>query len=168
MQESRPDAWLQILASLGVFLGLLLVGFELRELNRFASSEESLTVSDYFFEYSMSEYQSDLYELLLKSAEKPDEMTSADIMKLSSYMTMQVSLYEQWFNANGMDTMHRDSLDSLRENTNFYFGSKFGRAWFAENMNAMRPEIAEAISGELAATPEWTVPQYIENIKSRL
>ena len=168
MQETNNNDWLQIGAALGVFIGLLLIAFEIRNLNQIATGEGSLTISDYFFEHSMSEYESDIYELLAKSAENPGEMSTSEIMRLSAYMTQLVSIYDQWMSTYEFGASRMDSIDSLRANANQYFGSKFGRAWFEENRDWMRPDIAETIAHELATTPEWTVPHYVESIKSRL
>ena len=168
MQESSNNDWLQISIALGVFVGLLLVTYEIRNLNQVLAKENTLTITEHFFDHSMSGYESDIYELLLKSVERPEEMSSSEIMKLSSYMTMLVSIYDQWFSSYELGASRRESLDRLRQNTNLYFGSNFGRAWFDENRETMRADLADTIADELATNSEWTVPQYVQTIKSRL
>jgi len=39
MQNSKVNEWLQIIASLGVILSLLIVAYEIRESNRIATAE---------------------------------------------------------------------------------------------------------------------------------
>jgi len=168
MQDSKIGEWLQIIASLGVFVGLLLVAYEIRETNRVALSEGSRAVSEAFGELTRSEYETDIYDLLVKSNENPEELSFADMMKLNSYFTAIVGAHNQWEGAYDLGTSRQDALEGLKGSVNFYFGSKFGRAWFNENKDWISPEIANVISIELEASPGWGVRQSLERIRSQL
>jgi hypothetical protein len=168
MQDSKISEWLQIIASLGVLAGLLLVAYEIRESNRVAISEGSRAVSEIFSELSRSEYETDIYDLLAKSIENPGELSLADTMKLNSYFSTIIQTFGLWEGAYELGTARQDALENLKQNTNFYFGSKFGRAWFDVNRSWIRPEIADVIATELNATPGWGVPLSAERIKSGL
>ena len=168
MQNSKIGEWLQIIASLGVFVGLLLVAYEIRESNRVALSEGSRAVSEIFGELLRSEYETDIHDLLAKSNENPEELSFADMMKLNAYFTAIVGAYNQWEGAYDLGTSRKNSLEDLKEGTNFYFGSKFGRAWFNENKGWISPEIANVIAAELEAAPGWGYRQSLERIRSQL
>lgn len=168
MQDSKISEWLQIIAALGVLVGLLLVAYEIRESNRVSISEGSRSVAENFRQLSISEYETDIHDLLAKSIENPEELSTAEFMRLNSYFTAIVQTFGIWEGSYNLGTARQDGIEALKENANFYFGSKFGRAWFDENKDWIRPEIADAISTGLDATPEWEVPSWEERIRSQL
>jgi len=168
VSESKLSDWIQIIASLGVVLGLLLITLEIRETNRVTLSEGSRHVSGRWADLSKSGYESDIYDLLTKSVENPEELSLAEILKLDAYFTSLVQTFDMWMSAYELGTARFDGAATLEESVNFYFGSKFGRAWFNENRYWIRPSIAEIIEAELDTRSTWDVPEYVERIKSEL
>ncbi len=83
MQKSKINEWLQISASLGVLAGLLLVAYEIREFNRVATSESVREIEDCFNDVYMSEYETNISELIVKSVEEPGQLSAAEKLKLN-------------------------------------------------------------------------------------
>ena len=151
-----------------VLVGLLLVAYEVREANRVALSEGSRAVSEVFNEIARSEYETGIFDLLARSIENPEDLSLAETMKLSSYFTTIIQTHYLWEGSYELGTSRQSAVESLKGSATFYFGSKFGRAWFDENRSWIDPEIAEVIETELDASPEWEVPSSMERIRSRL
>ena len=156
MVESKINEWLQILASLGVLIGLLLVAYEIRESNRVATSESVRGIEDCFNQLSIAELETDIIELYVESIEKPGELTAVDKIKLNSYLNTVSGCFQRWLNMHQLGVARYDGLDTLRDTVDIYFSSAFGRAWFAENKFWMYPNMAEVIESELARIPVRT------------
>lgn len=161
MQISRLNDWLQILASLGVILGLLLVAYELRESNRFATSEAVKGIEDCFNDAAISEIETDIAELIVKSVQEPENLSSAEELKLNGWLNLSLNCYSRWLNMYQLGVARYDPIPALQEVTDYYFGSAFGRAWFEANKDGWYDEISEAIEAELDRIPVRTEPPEI-------
>jgi hypothetical protein len=168
LHDSKISDWLQIVASVGVLAGLVFVAFQIRESNRIATSEGATSISDQFTLLWISEYETDIHDLFVKSIENPSDLSTAEIRKLSSWYWSNYSIYQRWLNNYELGTARYTGLDELAASVNSYFGHKFGRAWFAQNRKYMDPRIAEVIANELDASPEWTTPPDEEALRLRL
>ena len=105
MRESKINTWLQILASLGVLIGLLLVAYEIRESNRVATSESVRGIEDCFNLISVTELETDIIELYVASIEKPGELTAVDKIKLNSYLNTVTGCFQRWLNMHQLGDM---------------------------------------------------------------
>jgi hypothetical protein len=165
MKNLRISSWGQVFASLGVFVGLLMVAYEIRESNRVATSEAVRGIEDCFLAVGISEYETDIAELAVKSVEEPEQLSSAERLKLNGWLVSTMTCYQRWLNMYQLGVARYDPLDDLRGRVDFYLGSEFGRAWFAENKSLWYPEMVEAIEAELVITPVRTGPPAIGRTK---
>lgn len=156
MHESKINAWLQILASMGVLIGLMLVAYEIRESNRVATSESVRGIEDCFNLVSVAELETDIIEIYVASIEEPGELTVIEKIKLNTYLNTVSGCFQRWLNMHQLGVARYDGLDTLRDTVDIYFSSAFGRAWFAENKTWMYPNMAEVIESELATIPVRT------------
>lgn len=158
MPGSKVNEWLQILASLGVLVGLLLVAYEIRESNRVATSEAVRGIEDCFSDISKLELETNVIDLFVKSVEEPDLLSAAEKLKLNGYLGTVMGCYQRWLNMYQLGVARWDGLDELRDSVDFYFSSAFGRAWFAESRHWYYPEMGEVVESELATLPVRTQP----------
>ena len=104
----------------------------------------------------MSEYQSDISDLFIKSIEEPNDLTSSEIMKLKAYFTAIVSLYgRQWAMYREFGFAYDPTVDTVFA-AELYFGGRFARSWFRENrvwLEKDNPEIARIILSEIESIP---------------
>jgi len=158
LQTSKINEWLQILASLGVLAGLLLVAYEIRDSNRLATSESVQALDSCFVNISRSEYETNIAEAIVKSFEDPTQLSAAEKLQLNGWLTASISCYVDWQNMYQLGVARYDGIEDLRPWVAIYMSSQFGRAWFDENKFWMYPDMASAIESELAAIPIQTKP----------
>ncbi len=173
----RKSSWidgLQLFASLGVLTGLILVAYEIRQNSDLAEADSVRAMLVGWQQIAYSEYETDIVNIQVKSIEDPENLTAAEISKLSSWLTVVMNQYMLTF------SMHERNLGYNYEDTDngpemelvsgfeFYFGTRFGRAWYMENRNWIDSEIIEILDREMEATPPQFSVSYIERIRSRL
>ena len=166
--ESKISDWIQIVASVGVLIGLVFVALQIRESNRIATSDGATSISDQFTLLWISEYETDIHDVFVTSIESPADLSTAEIRKLSSWYWANYSIYQRWLNNYELGTARYTGLEDLAGSVGYLFGHRFGRAWFVENRQYMDSRIAEVIANELENSPEWTVPPDIEALRLRL
>jgi len=170
MQMSRLNDWLQLLTSVGVLVGLLLVVLEIRQNNELARAETSAGTFAMWESLSQSEFQSDINDLFVKSIEHPSELTTSEIMDLNSWLVNVVSIYQRNARMHAMG-LAGDPEVGLRGAANYYFTGPFARAWLEENKDWIidtTPIVYEAIRDEIDAQPVQTRFDYVDHLKSRL
>ena len=153
MQDSKISDWLQIIASLSVFVGLLLVAVEIRESNRVATSESVAELNHAWIEIQLVGAESDLFEVLAKSYEDPYGLSTEEMMRLESWFEAQISQYEWWLRAYELGTAQFDPRPIFADNAEFYFGSPFGRAYFEFARTWVRPDLIDAADAALTGRP---------------
>ena len=168
MSSSKLTDWIQITASIGVFVGLLMVAFEIRESNRVATSQGAGSISDSFIEFTTTQYDTDVNELFVISIVSPDELTDAEIVDLHSLYLALMMIYEKWLNAHELGTARYDGFEVMVYDIDYYFAGKFGRAWFEANRKWMHPDHERLIAERLESLPIRTTPKIVEDIRSGL
>ena len=166
--NTRINEWLQIAASIGVIVGLILVAYEIRETNRLAISETTRELSLAFIDAFISDMHTDVYSAYVKSFENPGELTSEEILKLSAWLTAQMTLYNTWYWMHGLDSARFDGTDDFVSSIDQYFGSAYGRAWYSHNRYWIAPAFVEIIDREIGKRPLLTVPPDVAAIRPQL
>ena len=171
MQISKVNEWLQLVASIGVLIGIILVAQEIRQNNELAELTTWNNLYQGWEVISMSEYESDIHELFVKSIENPEDLSTVDMMKLGSSLTAIVLAYGQnstaYFDYGLTDDPTEDFIFAAQQ----YFSGRFARSWFVENkpwLEVYIPEMTEVIGREIEATPVETSYGLVERIRSRL
>lgn len=159
MHFRKINDWLQLLAAVAVLAGLLLVVHEIRQNNDLA---RATTINDLYsgwVDFSKSEYESDILQLLIKSIEEPQDLTSLEQAKLNAYYIALTSLYGRWW-AMFLDyDFAYDPTVDTKFTARYYFGSRFARTWFHQNkvwLQDINPEMTEIIGREIESSPPVT------------
>ena len=174
MRNSRWIDGMQLFASVGVLVGLLLVFYEIRQNNELAKADSVRELLVSWQQIAFSEYETDIVEIYIKSVEDPENLTSAEIGKLSAWLTVVMNQYLLTFEMNerGLGYNYRDvdngPEQELLGGFESYFGTPFGRSWYLENKSWLPPEIIDILDREMAARPVQSGVGYVERIKSRL
>lgn len=164
MNSGKINEWLQLVTAAAVLVGLFLVVHEIRQNNAVA---RAATLNDLYAgweEFSVSEFESDILDLFIKSIERPHDLTSVEVAKLNSYYVALTSLYSRWW------TMYRDhgyandpTVDTAHH-AQYYFGSRFARSWIRQNrpwLEVTSPDMVELIIRELESNPPITEFRHI-------
>jgi hypothetical protein len=173
----RKRNWLgglETFTSVSILAGLILVAYEIRQNNDFAEADAVRTLTQGWQQIDMSTYETDIASIRIKTIEDPQNLTSAEILKKSSWLASIVLQYSLEF-AMDYRNLGYDYGDvpngtelALAGGFDYYFGNRFARSWYLENKLWMDSEIVEIMDREYEARPIQSGARYVERIKSRL
>ena len=158
MNSSKADYWLQTSTSIAVLLGVLLVFWELRQTNKISSIErinESNQLYDALYEF---EYENDIWLLVKKATESPQELTDKELLQLEIWLNRVVNILVANEASNKAHGLLGPSADA-KLYADYYFASAFARAWLrdsAEWYAGDAPELIEALIEATENTPPTT------------
>jgi hypothetical protein len=163
MKSSRLNEWLQILASLGVLIGLVVVAYEIKQNTETAQAEFYRESYSMWMHVSTVEIETDIDEILVKSITNPESLSPGELVELSAYFVLVMSIYDNGARAKELGIATPTSL--IRElDARYYFSSEISRQWFEANKNWMRPENVEIISRVIHSTPATTKWEQVEEM----
>lgn len=88
MRQSNVNDILQLAASIGVIIGLILVMYEIRETNKIAENQAAIDMNGLYNEWTSALMDEGMAELWLKSLETPEDLTRVDLIRLRyAYLT---------------------------------------------------------------------------------
>ncbi len=82
MKQSNMNDNLQLAASVGVIIGLILVMYEIRETNKIAENQAAIEMNSLYSEWTKAMMDESMAELWLKSFDSPEELTRVDLIRL--------------------------------------------------------------------------------------
>ena len=167
MHKLSLESWIQIIASVGLVLGLILVAYELRENRLFAMAEARRSSISEWANVSRAQYESEIFEVYVKSFEAPEELSSAEILKMGSWMTSTVGLYDLQYRMYEIGLADDPTAD-LVSDFQYYFGSRFARAWYEENKGWLSPRLVEVVDREMGRQQVETRSEYVESLRARI
>ncbi len=163
MKSSRLNEWLQILASLGVLIGLFVVAYEIKQNTEIAQAEFYRESYNMWMHVSTVEIETGIDEIFVKSIVDPESLSPGELFKLNAYFILVTSVYDHGARANEYGIATSNSL--IRESdAQYYFASEISRQWFEANKHWMRPENVEIISRVIQTTPISTSWEPLEDM----
>ena len=148
MQVSKLNEWLNLAASIGVIIGLLLVAYEIRQNRILAEAQVVDSFLSGFEELHISGYETDIMDVFAKAELAPRNLTRADLYKLDAWCTKVVltvdrfvEAYERGFRAGPERTA--DQRYVLESSFDVYINNPIGRAWYPANRDWIDPTIVE-------------------------
>ena len=158
---------LQLVATFGVIVSLVLVVYEIRENNAIAYQQAISGNWQNWTSLSGAQLQSDVADVLAKSMTKPDDLTVAETLKLNFWLNAHMTAWEQDLataKLTGRDT--QPYIIDFAHEAPWYFGNKITRAWYFENRYWLSPEYVKAIDQALEGSPLGSDLKAIESWKS--
>jgi len=165
---------LETFTSVSILAGLILVAYEIRQNNDFAEADAVRALTVGWQQIDMSMYETDIASIRIKSIEDPQNLTSAEILKMSSWLSVIANQYSLEFSMDernlGYDygDVPNGTEQSIVGGFDYYFGNRFARSWYLEKQFWMEPRIVEIMDRKYAARPIQSDASYAERIKSRL
>lgn len=169
MQKSELNDWLQVIASIGVLIGLLLVFVEIRQTNEIARAEARVSALTAWEELKRLEIESDISEIYLKSVESPDELTTSEVLRLDAYFVSIITILQKYV-ALYEAGLHWDPTETFQSDVEYLFDGPFARAWFDLNKSWIginTPLIVEVIERHIESSPMQTEYRYLNELSSR-
>jgi hypothetical protein len=94
MKKSELNDYLQLAASIGVIIGLVLVGYEIRETNRIAENQAAIDMNSLYGQWTTILTDKDMAELWVKSLQNPDDLSLVDLTRLRAAYITAVQAFE--------------------------------------------------------------------------
>jgi len=164
---------LETFTSISILAGLILVAYELRQNNDIAEADAVRALTAGWQQISASVYETDIASIHIKSIEDPQNLTSAEILKMSAWLGSIVLQYSLEFSMDYRNLGYdygdvNGTEESLVGVFDYYFGNRFARSWYLESKQGIDPEIVEIMDREYEARPIQSGASYVERMKSRL
>ena len=165
---------LETFTSVSILAGLILVAYEIRQNNEFAEADAVRALTVGWQQIDMSTLETDIASIHIKSIEDPQNLTSAEILKMSSWLSLIVNQYSLEFSMDyrnlGYDygDVPNGTEQSLVGGFDYFFGYRFARSWYLENRFWIETGIVEIMDREYEARPIQSGARYAERMKSRL
>jgi hypothetical protein len=165
---------LETFTSVSILAGLILVAYEIRQNSDIAEADAVRALSVGWQQINMSVYETDIASIHIKSIEDPQNLTSAEILKMGAWLFMIVNQFSLEFSMDdrnlGYDyaDVPNGTEESLVGVFDYFFGNRFARSWYLENRPQIESGIVEIMDREYEARPIQSGASYAERIKSRL
>jgi hypothetical protein len=168
MKPSQLNEWLQILASFGVLVGLLVVAYEIKQNTEFARVNHYQSTYNMWMDFSSLEIESDIGDIFIRSIEDPESLSPRDVYRLNAYYVTYLSIHENTGIAMDFGLATAGPSDAIGElEAQYYFSSEFSRRWFERNKYWLRPYNVEVISRAIESTPVATSWERVEALLLR-
>ena len=168
MNSSKLNNWVQTLTSAAVIIGLALVVLEIRENNAIAEDEALTEFWTNWIALSTPEYSSDIGSAYIKSINDPESLSDEEMFKLGSWLTAAMSTYGQMFLMQEQGRVSADYRSDLAGDVEYYFGTTFARAWYAENRDWFPPVMTEVIDEQLKDNPDLNSGERFSRMREKL
>lgn len=158
--ENRLSAWVQLGASVGILIGLALVGVQIQQSTeiarvQFVSASFESTIRA--FEMVVGEHLADAWS---KAMANSDDMTDADLVVIDAYLRREWvnNIRTEMITALGYTGLETTSSVSVRKWVFQYLGNETALRWWRANQSgtqvSMAPELRDAIDAALQAQGE--------------
>ena len=171
MSTSRASEWVNLVASVGVLAGLILVACEIRQTNEIAEAETFRTMWKMAGELNRLGVETDVLNLVRKSVNDPSTLSDEAIGRLDAYfaLLLEVQIVKAVM-ADSYGLYPVTVQEQARDIVDNYLSGRFARAWFASNkpwIEQYHPEFASAVDARLAMVPIELGTSYEEELRSQ-
>ena len=157
MKREEISDWIQILATIGVIAGLVLVAFELRQNTILARADMNSQMLFHQQSLFSALRDRDFAMVFVKSIKQPDALTGDEAMMMNGYYRDLVAtlIRERQMIARGV--FEDDSMFIARQVVRHGLGTEHGQNWWAQNKHSfsgtlvlqLDTALEEANEGEL-------------------
>jgi hypothetical protein len=165
MKYSEKGDRLQLAASIGVIIGLILVIYEIRENNRIAENQAAIDMNILYGEWTTVMTDKDMAELFVKSLENPDALTRVDLLRLHyAYSTAWQAFVTQHFlwQSGGL-RMYPES--TLYEDTSSTLSGPVARRYVLSGLGQDNSAIAEIMRQAPTDTQPDARLKYLDSLR---
>lgn len=169
MNTNKMANWLQIGGNLGIILGLVLVGLQLKQNSDLLRVQLLYEESQSFIAHErvmIGEYGSAVWA---KSMEAPKDLTLTESRIIEAYL---YAMAEQWRASHllhELGLLGEEWKDRLVDEVPYYLGNPYGRAWWKvyREDTSLPPDIVTLVEQSLIENPNFTL-QYHDRLKKEL
>ena len=146
MNKSDVGQWVTAATNLAVLLGVVILVIELRQNADLAALEMIQGRTTASQEVERAFFDPDLTHVWVKSFKSPASMTLEEIRTMDAYLAIQMSQMWRIHDLERAGLLERGgTLRTIEPDLHFLFGSRFGKAWWAQEGQNWPPEFVELI-----------------------
>ncbi len=167
MKVDQWSAWLQIVASLGLIAGLVLVAIEIQQTRDLARAQMQLEGTLAFQEVEIAMLGENAAEAWARSIQSPASLSPADLKVVDSWLIHQVNQWRRTalMEAEGLAEPGATAR-KVHKNAWFYFSNPFAKRWWhtITRDGGWDPEFEGIVDAELAALDETLNRRWIDEM----
>jgi len=146
-RADRLNRWLTLGANLGVLLGLIILIVEVHQNASLTRLSIEISKNALGADIEMSLAQPEQAEIWVKSYMAPEQMSDVELRVVESYLVATMMQWDYMLQMNRSGLITRAEVEQhIRNIAPFYFGSRFGKLWFGEEMAGWEGTDMEAIA----------------------
>ncbi len=154
---------LQLIASVGVVIGLFVLVVEIRQNSEIARDSTYVALIENWQTLTVAEFQSDISTIFEKSMVSPESMTNAELLRLGAWIQSYVQIWQLQLE---MDQGGAYDVNTEISGELYYlFGNHASRAWYTANRYWMPIELTEVIDEYIANNPVGSDAAYFESMR---
>jgi hypothetical protein len=158
---------LQLVASVGVIIGLIVLVVEIRQNSEIARTNTFVAILDSWNALTIAEFESDVGVVFEKSMEAPEDLTTAELHKLGAWLQSMTQVWQLQMELN-QSVVTPILLDEIGAEAFYFFGNHATRAWYKENRYWMSAEMLEILDTEIAANPLGADKAFFDRMKESI
>ena len=163
----RLNHWLTPVANVGVLLGLAVLIVEVRQnasLTRTAMDQQK---NDLLAEIEFSIAKPEITDIWVKSIRAPEKLSDAEIRTIDSLLISIMLQWDQMFMMQDAGLISETRVRQHIQNTApFYFGSRFGKHWWALQINGWEGTAMQKVAGSIVeALDEHFLDSHLDKLK---
>lgn len=172
MKLSDLNEYIQTVAAFGAILALVAVGYEIRQSNRIAEQQNVSSIYTNLLNFHSSEIEAGISNAVAKATYEPENLTPAEKIDLDSWLTAWIAMAEHDYITQTIGDSPQWVVDGvlgdLAEDSKYYFGNKYSRAWFEENTYWMSDAIIDTVREAIVGYPLGSDADYRQRIDMRM
>lgn len=171
MHTNRLDRWFHVLSNVGILVGLLLVIAQMRQNEEILKTQILFEDSRRAVDLELQVIGENSAEIWAKSISDPLSLSLAERRQMEALLW---SYTEQLRSARLLGSLGLLDDDEWRErarnDTGFYFGSPFGKAWWANfsSSPSLPKDLVAVVNAHLAELPDTYTLEYMNRIPEQL
>lgn len=164
MDFEKLNKWLQVSANIGIVLGLVLVGLQLKQNSELARIQLLYEESNRAIELETAVVGEQAAEVWAKSIQSPEELTLAEIRIMEALLWSFMEQLRGTYRLAELGLLSDEDWRSRAESeVTFYLSDPYSRAWWRNYSigNDGLPEELTSVVNDVIASDDTTVKDYI-------
>ena len=164
MDFEKLNKWLQVSANIGIVLGLVLVGFQLKQNSELARIQLLYEESNRAIELETEVVGEQAAEVWAKSIESPEDLTLAEIRIMEALLWSFMEQLRGTYRLAELGLLSEEDWRRRAEGeVTFYLSDPYSRAWWRNysDGNSSLPEDVRRVVDEVIASDDSMVQNYI-------
>ncbi len=171
MDFEKLNKWLQVSANVGIVLGLILVGFQLKQNSELARIQLLYEESNRALELETEVVGEQAAEVWAKSIESPEDLTLAEVRIMEALLWSFMEQLRGTYRLAELGLLSDEDWRRRAEGeVTFYLSDPYSRAWWRNysDGNSTLPEEVRTVVNDVIASDDSTVKDYITQPQRRL